>query len=621
MNKDNIGSGENKTEQKQNATTNTSAENIQQATGGATNTINTSTDLIYITEQDIKKDKEEKLKKAKAEKERVRQEEKQQKKEKRTQNAKQRLQKLALNMQRGSNEAAVVQARSYNGFFIGIIINALGQLLYEIGFQAEYIVVKSYRRIKYVLYAFAAGFLAIMRSILRPLGMMFLGIWKDLTQPFIQLGKGTVKLLQEFKNASKKGNNPFVAMMAFFKEGIKQNKRNIFYALGYLLPVGAVFIFMFTVNSALSTPFSLAVTYNGELMGYVESDTVWDDAEQTVESRVRAAHDEQSFETNPEFQVVSVSEAARVNSAQLADRIIESSSDQIAEASGIYVGENLVGVASDGDAIRNLLDETLARVTPQGDPAARVSFTNDIYVEDGLYFTESISNFTQIESTLNTNSYLQTAVTVTETRDVEVPFPELEEDSAEYAQGVTRIQQYGKDGLTSLTEDVTYIDGVEVSRVLLNEVIITEPTPQIKLLGTADPSELSTYTGAVAAGSGALAWPVPEYTGTTSEFGYHRGLDITAPLGTAIYACDSGTVVEAGWHWSWGNYILINHGNGMTTRYAHCSQLSVVAGTDVAKGTLIGLVGNTGVSYGNHLHLEVEVNGSLTNPRNYVSQP
>ena len=99
--------------------------------------------------------------------------------------------------------------------------------------------------------------------------------------------------------------------------------------------------------------------------------------------------------------------------------------------------------------------------------------------------------------------------------------------------------------------------------------------------------------------------------------GGHRGTDICAPAGTPIYACDSGTVIEAGWHSSWGNYVLIDHGNGMTTRYAHCTSLLVGAGTNVARGQLIATVGSTGYSSGNHCHLEVTVNGSLTNPMNY----
>ena len=82
-------------------------------------------------------------------------------------------------------------------------------------------------------------------------------------------------------------------------------------------------------------------------------------------------------------------------------------------------------------------------------------------------------------------------------------------------------------------------------------------------------------------------------------------------------------MVEAGWHYSWGNYVRIDHG-GYYTLYAHCSQLSVSAGQAVAQGQLVGLVGNTGNSSGNHCHLELWLDNSgsyysLTDPLNYMT--
>lgn len=98
----------------------------------------------------------------------------------------------------------------------------------------------------------------------------------------------------------------------------------------------------------------------------------------------------------------------------------------------------------------------------------------------------------------------------------------------------------------------------------------------------------------------------------------HRGLDIAAPTGTPIKAAAGGTVTTAGYNSSYGNMIIISHGNGVQTVYGHCSQLSVSAGQKVTQGQTIGKVGSTGNSTGPHLHLEVRVNGVLQNPQNYV---
>ncbi len=98
----------------------------------------------------------------------------------------------------------------------------------------------------------------------------------------------------------------------------------------------------------------------------------------------------------------------------------------------------------------------------------------------------------------------------------------------------------------------------------------------------------------------------------------HRGLDIAAPSGTAIKAAVGGTVTTAGWNNSYGYMIIVSHGNGVQTLYAHCSQLLVSKGQKVSQGQVIGKVGSTGYSTGPHLHLEVRVNGILQNPQNYV---
>lgn len=114
----------------------------------------------------------------------------------------------------------------------------------------------------------------------------------------------------------------------------------------------------------------------------------------------------------------------------------------------------------------------------------------------------------------------------------------------------------------------------------------------------------------------------------TSEFGWrkcpyhgrelHSGLDMAAPTGTPIRTALSGTVTKSCRTSSYGNYTVIDHGNGMTTAYAHQSERLVAVGDAVEVGQVIGLVGSTGNSTGPHLHLEVRVNGSLINPRSYL---
>lgn len=129
------------------------------------------------------------------------------------------------------------------------------------------------------------------------------------------------------------------------------------------------------------------------------------------------------------------------------------------------------------------------------------------------------------------------------------------------------------------------------------------------------------HSGATPSAAG-LIWPVSGVL--TSTYGMrwgrmHEGIDIGAPSGTPIYAAAGGTVNYAGWEGGYGNLIVIDHGNGLATAYGHQSQLAVSSGQTVARGQVIGYVGSTGHSTGPHLHFEVRVNGSPTDPLAYLS--
>ena len=98
----------------------------------------------------------------------------------------------------------------------------------------------------------------------------------------------------------------------------------------------------------------------------------------------------------------------------------------------------------------------------------------------------------------------------------------------------------------------------------------------------------------------------------------HKGIDIPGPVGTPIYATADGVVNRAQWVNGYGNFVEIEHGNGMETRYGHMSKLLVEPNTRVHRGQMIGLMGSTGRSTGSHLHYEVRVEGAAVNPLPFV---
>ena len=129
----------------------------------------------------------------------------------------------------------------------------------------------------------------------------------------------------------------------------------------------------------------------------------------------------------------------------------------------------------------------------------------------------------------------------------------------------------------------------------------------------------SSGTGAPSAAG--FIWPV---NGTvTSGFGWrwgrmHEGIDIAASTGTPIWAAAAGTVIHSGWLGGYGNLVVVDHGNGLATAYAHASAIFVGVGQFVAQGETIALIGSTGNSSGPHLHFEVRVNGSAVDPLLYL---
>ncbi len=127
--------------------------------------------------------------------------------------------------------------------------------------------------------------------------------------------------------------------------------------------------------------------------------------------------------------------------------------------------------------------------------------------------------------------------------------------------------------------------------------------------------------------TGHFIWPSNNGYTITSGFGerymfgrsFHSGIDIGAPGGTPILASDAGTVQIAEWYGGYGNFILIDHGNGYATAYGHMSGYACGVGDHVAQGQTIGYVGSTGDSTGNHIHFEIRINGVPVDPTNYVS--
>jgi len=192
------------------------------------------------------------------------------------------------------------------------------------------------------------------------------------------------------------------------------------------------------------------------------------------------------------------------------------------------------------------------------------------------------------------------------------------------------------DGLLYTWEDGDTIEGIAAEYEAQAEDIISwpgnnldlaDPKPAIGQLimipgGWRESKAPTVDAGGAAAGtcnvtSSGFGWPAGDtYLSGNDYFPGHYGIDISAVEGAPIYAAASGVVTKAlsGWNSGYGNYIVIDHCNGYSTLYAHLSAINVSSGMVVGRGTVIGASGNTGNSFGAHLHFEVRLNGSFVNP-------
>lgn len=200
-------------------------------------------------------------------------------------------------------------------------------------------------------------------------------------------------------------------------------------------------------------------------------------------------------------------------------------------------------------------------------------------------------------------------------------YEEASEDQADYLEKVQHQRSYYEREVQALENESNRISS------LLKNLIVRQRLERQRVASAGRSYSMPRYSSPVFSG-GRMGWPSASPT-LTSYFGYrvhpifgtrklHSGIDVGAAAGTPTYAAADGVVIEAGWTGGYGKAVIIDHGGGVATLYAHSSVLYVAPGQSVKRGQLIAAVGSTGFSTGPHLHFEVRVNGSPVDPLAYL---
>ncbi len=549
----------------------------------------------------------------------------------------------------------------------------LGQWFYQVGFGAEYMVVQAARILATVAGVVWHGVRWAAIRLAKTLLAWLLDIWQDLTGPITGVFRGLRGLRHTAKAGYAGDGAPAAAKnsAAYVSRGLVQYGRLVSRMASYLLPVAGVVLFAVTVGDKLDQNYALAVECNGQVVGYVEDELVFDEARDKVRSRIVLVQD-QDWNVEPTFTLASADTVMDVN--ETADAILMASSDEIQEAVGLELDGQLVAITDGGDELRQYLDSRKAEYEQPDNPNLRVEFLQDVQVVDGLYASETVrgvqdviamlsgvreqqqdyaiqagDSLTLVASRFDLTSaqltelnpkladpsynwpigdtlvvhqevpYLQVKTIETQTVEEVVPFTKQVNRTNELNYGKTRVVQTGADGADQVTYEYVRVNGILTQVTEVERVRLYDPVTEITEEGTRLPDG-----GVGMLGTGTWTWPVPGYTYVSQWMGgRHKGTDICAPRGTAIVAADSGVVIKSGWNGAGSGYgysIVIQHGSGRTSLYGHCDSLNVYVGQSVEKGQVIATVGNTGYSFGNHLHFEMTQSGYRRDIREFFDR-
>ncbi len=436
----------------------------------------------------------------------------------------------------------------------------------------------------------------------------------------------------------------------------------------FLLPLSAGLVIAGVLLFSTHT-MAIKVTMADRVIGYVKNTNDYDMAVSRAEQVLSEQLGEDcQVDIVPQYEISVVRKELVLDEASLEKNVTEVSSESVGKNYGLFVDGTLIGTYTKEKSIEEMLENIKA---PYQTGAANESavFVQNVEIIEGTYADSAAMTIAEMRSRLLSSSVIEqyewqsedtldgvlkkynmsreiftmvnpnidlvfnegdtvnvvvikplVSVQVQRTivYDEPIPFETETTYDPNVWQNKKTIVTKGVDGMTEITATVLLIDGVEMGREVISEIVTREPITEIVIEGTKE-----------IASSGKYIWPLEEGTFFTITDRYlewredhnHGALDIAGWTGTPILACDAGKVIEAGWDGSYGYQVLLLHDDGVYTRYAHCSALLVKAGDMVYQGQEIGLMGSTGYSTGPHLHLEFLVDGERTDPELFIKVP
>ncbi len=356
------------------------------------------------------------------------------------------------------------------------------------------------------------------------------------------------------------------------------------------------------------------VKYSGKNIAVVSATSVFYDAKEEVLNCVDAKKGEQHI-LEPEFSLTVTTTDNLSLEDSLADAIIENT-EGITFSSALTVNGEVLGYG-EREALEELVNTALCKYYVEG--AENTStFVDDVAVTDGYCLSEDIKSSEEINKLV---SSLKVKTVSTVTTESSVKYSTKTIYTSKQTRGYEKVETKGVKGLKTETAVVETVNGKETTKKVVARKVLKEPVQKVVVKGTATP--IANATQRAEAKSAGFIRPmnrgdikmISAYWGDGRG---HKAIDFAGDTGSPIFAAKAGTVTFSGWDGNYGYAVVIDHGNGYETRYAHASALCVRKGAKVSQGQQIAKLGNTGRSTGPHLHFEILKNGSQVNPAPYI---
>ncbi len=337
--------------------------------------------------------------------------------------------------------------------------------------------------------------------------------------------------------------------------------------------------------------------------------------------------------TKKQDELISFANSVRINEITVPKTIIKSE-DEIRRILGLDGLATVSDLILKNDSVETISALEVSNMLPHLEIISSKDISDEL-PEENLYYVDSettdsavINDSTATVGTDSDESEGETTVLTFKTTETKT-FTEIMPCDVKYVydnevlEGRKIISVPGVDGIKHATYEISYVGDTEIERVLISEEILKNPTTKTVTIGTRPASDYDSETSI----TGTFIMPctgiiTSTFSGRTlfGAYEFHGALDIAGRHGSTISASDGGEVVYAGWNGTYGNCIIIDHGDGLESLYAHLSAYAVEKGDFVGQGWKIGEMGATGRVTGVHLHFEIRVDGVKQDPYDYLDQ-